>query len=196
MKKFYTLICFAFTALFANAAIHPITVEAMSFSPASVNAVSGDTIVWIWGQSGTHTTTSTSVPSCAAAWNAPINSSSPTFSITVSCMGTYSYQCTFHASMGMVGNLIVASISGVPNIDNNYFSTSYPNPFAGKVSIEVTNADMITLYNMVGEKLKSVTLPHGQTKTEIDTADLEAGIYFYSIVKEGIVVETRKIVKN
>ena len=85
--------------------------------------------------------------------------------------------------------------SGVASINNNFASAVYPVPFSNKLTIE-TDADMIALYNMVGEKIKTITLAHGQTKTEINTTDLRDGIYFYCIIKEGVVIETRKIVKN
>ena len=55
---------------------------------------------------------------------------------------------------------------------------------------------MIALYNVVGEKIRTITLQHGQTKAEINACDLREGIYFYAILKEGVVIGTRKIGKK
>ena len=192
MKKLYAIFVLAFSVSFANAAIIPIQVLATSFSPATATAQCGDTVVWVL-QSGSHTTTSTTIPGCATAWNAPIAISSPTFAITVPCAGTYNYKCTPH---GFTGTIVVTCSNAVPSIDLNFVSTVYPNPFNTKITIEAPVADMITFYNMVGEKIKSVALKNGQTKIDVDVPELTQGIYFYSLLKEGVIVETRKLVKN
>jgi plastocyanin len=83
---------------------HVINVLNFSFSPASLSGVVlGDTIRWVW-QSGTHTTTSTTIPVGAANWNSPITSTVTSFEYRVTVTGTYNYKCTPHASMGMVGD--------------------------------------------------------------------------------------------
>ena len=81
-------------------------------------------------------------------------------------------------------------------MDLNRVSSAYPNPFADKLTIETTQGDMISIYNMLGEKMKSVSLKSGQTKVQVDGTELNSGIYFYSIIKEGVIVETRKVVKE
>lgn len=194
MKKFYTLILFLPFTLGLNAAVHTVTVANFSFSPAATNAVCGDTIKWIWS-SGTHTTTSTSVPAGANTWDHPITAGATTYSLVVTIAGNYSYQCTMHPTT-MLATLVVTCANGVVPVNNNYFSSSYPDPFSDQLTIEVPDADMIALYNIVGEKIRTISLQHGQTKTEINAADLREGIYFYCIIKEGIVIETRKVVKN
>lgn len=57
---------------------HKIKVSNFQFSPATTNAVVGDTILFIW-ISGTHTTTSTSVPLGAASWDTPMTSTNKKF---------------------------------------------------------------------------------------------------------------------
>ncbi len=81
-------------------------------------------------------------------------------------------------------------------VNNSFSSSVYPNPFSSKLIVEFSDADLISIYNGVGEKIKTIALLHGQTKVEINTADLREGIYFFSLIKEGIVTETSKIVKN
>lgn len=191
MKKLYTLISFFSIAVLANASQITIAVSNSQFSPANVTAQCGDTITWAWA-SGSHTTTSTTIPGCATSWNANLNSSNLTYSITVPCAGTYNYKCTPH---GFTGVLNVTCPTVVPLISNTYFSSAYPNPFTSSVTVENFPADMICMYNAVGEKIKSIPL-NGKTKTDINTADLSSGIYFYCIIKEGVIIETRKIVKD
>lgn len=193
MKKLYTIFIFSISTFLAQAGVHQVTVNASSFSPATVNAVCGDTVGWILG-SGSHTTTSTTIPSCATAWNAPINTTSPVYAIVVPCAGTYNYVCSPH---GFTGVINVTCSNGIASINNSFSSSVFPNPFSSKITVEFSDAaEMISIYNMVGEKIKTIALSKGQTKLEINAADLKEGIYFYSILKEGIVIETRKLVKN
>lgn len=79
----------------------------MSFVPSTgVTIELGDTIKWEW-DNGSHTTTSTTIPAGATAWDEPINSGSTTFIYVPSVAGTYNYKCTPHQAMGMVGSFTV-----------------------------------------------------------------------------------------
>lgn len=197
MKKLYLLFAFLLFASFSKATKHAISVLSATFSPAAVSAVCNDTIIWTLANlTQTHTTTSVSVPAGAAGWGANLSSAATTYSLVLTVPGTYSYVCTFHVTMGMAGSITVTCPSGVAPISNYYISSAYPVPFSSNLTIEFTEADLITIYNAVGDKIRTITLQHGQTKTEINSAELRNGIYFYCIVKEGVVVETRKIVKN
>jgi len=195
MKKLYILFAFVLATSLANATIHPVQVQASSFSPATVNAICGDTVVWVWAGSGSHTTTSTTIPGCATPWNNPIGPTSFTFAITVPCAGSYNYVCTPHGFTGLITVTGTCS-NGISGIENNYLSTAFPNPFSNKITIEFSGADMIAFYNVLGEKVKTIAVANGQTTAEISAADVQQGIYFYSILKEGAIIETRKIVKN
>jgi plastocyanin len=196
MKKLYTIISFALLTFCAKATTFDVNVQDFSFTPQAIpNVIVGDMIVWHW-VSGTHTTTSISVPAGAATWDSPITSANPTYTYVVTVAGNYGYKCTPHfLTMNMVGGFS-AAVSAVPNIDNNYLSVAYPNPCSNKLTIEMPGADLLSIYNMVGEKIKTIALQRGQTKAEINIGDLQAGIYFYCLIKEGTIVETRKIVKN
>ncbi len=110
MKKCYFLMSLLLCVLLFNADAKKITVTAsgITFSPKTFTAVVGDTVNFVWG-SGTHTTTSTSVPTGAVTWNAPISSSHTSFQYVITKSGTYNYQCNFHVSMGMVGSFTVSA---------------------------------------------------------------------------------------
>lgn len=85
---------------------HVISAGGTAFSPNSVTAKVGDTIKFVWS-SGTHTTTSTSIPTGAATWDSPLTSSSPSFIYIITAAGTYNFQCNFHYTMGMTGSFTV-----------------------------------------------------------------------------------------
>src|SRR5947199_317323 len=114
MKKYYFLTILLLCGFLFNADAKKIKVVAsgLTFSPSSFTASVGDTVNFVWG-SGTHTTTSTSVPTGAATWNAPISSSHTSFDYIIKIGGTYKYQCNFHVSMGMVGSFTVPPITKV-----------------------------------------------------------------------------------
>jgi plastocyanin len=84
-----------------------VTVENFQFSPASLNVIVGDVIHWKWG-SGSHTTSSLSVPAGASSWDAPMTSASSTFDYTITAPGTYTYQCNIHPFQ-MTGTITATS---------------------------------------------------------------------------------------
>jgi plastocyanin len=107
MKKIYTLIAALLILKSSFATTHTVNVSNNQFSPATVNAVVGDVIKWVWIE-GFHTTTSVTIPSGAATWSQQLDANGvTTFSYTVTKAGTYDYQCNFHASLGMVGTINV-----------------------------------------------------------------------------------------
>ena len=198
MKKIYSSLLFSVAAFAGNATVHTITAGAggFLFTPSAVNAQCGDTIQWAWS-SGSHTTTSTTIPNCASAWDSPLNSTSTSYSITVTCAGTFNYKCTPHGGMGMTGSIVVTCPAGVSAIPLPTVSSSYPNPFVSKIMIEFPEGgDGVCLYNAVGEKVRNISLLPGQVTIEMNLAGLPQGIYFYCITKEGVVTETKKIVKD
>jgi len=85
---------------------HTFSAGGMSFSPNLDTAHVGDTIHFVWSN-GSHTTTSVSVPTGAATWSTPLNSSSPSFNYVVTVAGTYNFHCNIHYTFGMTGTIIV-----------------------------------------------------------------------------------------
>lgn len=81
----------------AFAVKHTVNVQNYSFNPANLNVQVGDTIRWVW-VNGSHTTTSTTIPGSAAAWDEPINSSNTFYEYRVTVAGVYNYLCTPHSS--------------------------------------------------------------------------------------------------
>ena len=120
MKTLYFLLMtfmLAFVTVFtASATKYLVNVSNYSFTPASISNVQlGDTIRWVW-VSGNHTTTSTSIPAGAAAWDELINSSHTSYEYKPTLTGTYNYKCTPHVSMGMVGSFTVVGAAPTLNV--------------------------------------------------------------------------------
>ncbi|MBI3134797.1 MAG: T9SS type A sorting domain-containing protein [Bacteroidetes bacterium] len=71
----------------------------------------------------------------------------------------------------------------------------YPNPVSSQLNIQVTtggNAVQVKIYNIMGELVEKAVLVDGQNS--ISVTDLTNGIYFYSILKNNEVVETKKLI--
>ena len=200
MKLFFTLASLLAILTTTNATIRTVTCQntPSHFLPVTVNAVCGDTIRWTWATGG-HVVgpiNASNIPSGAAMFNAPIDANHLSFQYVVTVAGNYHYVCHPATPHGEDAYIVVTCATGVPPIDMDHASNAYPNPSSDKFTIETTPADMISIYNILGEKMKSVSLKSGQTKIQMDVAELNPGIYFYSILKEGVIVETKKLVKE
>lgn len=203
MKKLYTLVCFITLLGFnsANATIRIINSQSTpteGFVPNVLNnVVCGDTIRWV-NTNGVHTTASTTIPVGAASWSSGNIPLSPGFfSYIPTVIGTYNYTCHPLTGPHMNASFIVTSCpSSVPSIVLSHISFVYPNPFNDKVTIQAESFDMISVYNVLGENVKSISVLYGATTVEVNTAELSKGIYLFAIMNKGVVIGTRKLVKN
>jgi plastocyanin len=198
MKKLYTLIfasAFTLFSLNGNAATINVAVANFNFTPATFTAVVGDVIVFTL-VSGSHNVTSPAggVPAGAAPIaSGSMSSIGQTYSYTVTMAGTYGYQCTIHPTT-MIGGF-TASATGIEDQASNLLTSVYPSPFKDKVTVKYNGIEKIEFMNVVGELVKSVTIDSQEGKLDVYFDNLPAGIYFYRTYKEGLVVETRKVVK-
>lgn len=181
MKKFFTLLFVSSFSLFAAqramATTHIVIVADFTFNPQSFNMATGDTVMWMWS-SGSHTTTSTTIPTGASSWDNPITSSSTSFSYKATIAGTYNYQCTPHASMGMVGNFVVTGSTNVPAVSTVTSLTMAPNPASSLVTItsDMTNPS-ISIYDDAGRAISMVHIVKNGNQLQLDVSQFPAGIY-------------------
>lgn len=134
------LLCFAF--LTSNATTWNVNVSNNQFSPATLNVAVGDVIHWVWVE-GFHTTTSVTIPSAAASWDAPMDNNNTSFDYTVTQPGTYSYQCNFHAPF-MVASF---TASGVLPVTLSAFTvgTQNNNPLLSWTTQTEMNVDYFSI---------------------------------------------------
>ncbi|HLG34776.1 MAG TPA: T9SS type A sorting domain-containing protein [Bacteroidia bacterium] len=186
MKKIYTIILLTLSVTLAKATVHTVSVLASSFSPSTVNAVCGDTVAWVL-VSGTHTTTSTTIPSCGTPWDAPINSSTPGFAIVVPCAGTFNYVCTPHGFTGVINATCSTGISDVAADDNS--PAVSPNPSADGIFNLMFNGkgnmpNKIYVLNVDGRKILDENIASGATNHTINLQSHTSGIYFLVMENE------------
>jgi plastocyanin len=135
--------CFFIVTLLAAhhlfATNHEVQVSNFQFTPATVNALVGDTITWVWKQGG-HTTTSLSVPAGATSWDKPIKKSAQTFSYTLTVEGTYTYDCAIHAP-NMAGTIVVSGVLPVTLSSFTVTPSKINTPFLQWVTASETNTD-------------------------------------------------------
>ncbi len=163
MKKLFTLCIAALIictcSLTSNASIVTVNVEDFEFGPEIFTINAGDTIIWMWDNSaGSHTTTSTNIPSGAAPWDQPINQNSQVFAYVPTVGGSYDYECSIHVSMGMTGHFTVIGSTGIDaNAAITSTSLNVTNLIADELqiiySIHETTALIIRLYNIIGNEV-------------------------------------------
>ena len=94
-----------------------------------------------------------------------------------------------------------ATLTGIAAFNNgkNTISQPMPNPanaftnFKYNLSNTAQNATLV-LYNMLGEKVKELSLEKGTSAVKLHTGTLDAGVYFYSFEVNGEAIKTNRLV--
>ena len=184
MKKSALLIAAIFCMATGFATTYTVSVGGMSFTPSTLTVHPGDVINWVWSD-GTHTTTSTSVPTGAATWNSNINSSTTSFSYTPTVIGTYQYQCTFHAAMGMVGTITVVNPTNVSTVANSAGFSMYPNPAKSILHLQLPDNKLpvtITMTDLRGVVVLNKVYSN-VAEAEVNLDGLNSGLYIVNAVQ-------------
>jgi len=108
MRKLLLLTLALLFISISHATTDTVRVSNNKFTPATVNATVGDTILWIWVE-GFHTTTSLGIPAGAEPWNGDLTTAGSSFKYKLTKTGTYNYWCAIHES-AMEGSLQVTEI--------------------------------------------------------------------------------------
>jgi len=86
----------------ATAPPNTVLMSGMTFSPATITITVGTTVTWKNNDGIAHTSTSDT-----GVWDTGNMAAGASTTTTFNKAGTFPYQCTYHASMGMRGTVIV-----------------------------------------------------------------------------------------
>ncbi|MFM7725491.1 MAG: plastocyanin/azurin family copper-binding protein, partial [Flavobacteriales bacterium] len=181
----------------AFATTHVITQESFTFNPNALSVEVGDIVQFVW-TSGSHTTTSLTVPAGAASWDAALTSANPLVEYTVTTAGTYAYVCTPHAAMGMVGGFVAVLPNRVANLTSNA-DMNVSMQDGGQLRVKLTGASCgfasIGLLDIMGRNVAMIHqggISSDDFVVRYDVSSLQRGIYFVRF-QEGAFVTTRKV---
>jgi plastocyanin len=178
-KSFLLFFCACYCAN-TYATVHTINVADFSFSPSTLTIQLGDTIFWKH-MSGTHTTTSTTIPGAATPWNASITTGNPGFTYVPAVPGTYNYVCTPHQGMGMTASFTVTGSASVNNVSVAEFNI-FPNPASTEIHVQsIAKSVEASLTDITGRKIPLQQISTSQGEKTFSTGGIADGIYFLSI---------------
>lgn len=200
MKHLLTLAAFASLSITTRAITHIVTCQngANHFLPVTINAMIGDTIHWTW-VSGNHIVgiiNETDIPALADTWYAVVDATYNDYEYVVAYPGNYHYVCHPAQPHGEDGYIVVAVNTAVQEAKPNEGVVLYPNPFTGQITLEADGANGVTIHNLLGEKVASYAFTGDRTALRTDLGNLPKGFYFFRILRNGVVLETRRTVKQ
>ena len=192
MKKFYILLIAVFSTMIpSRATTMMVGVSDNVFTPASFTINVGDTIVWMWAQ-GTHTTTSTTIPVGAQAWDQLLDQNNTSYMYVVTTTGTYNYWCTFHYQMGMVGQFTVEQSSGIGENISGVTLNIFANPVNRQLQVYLKSSKTgmmnIVLNDITGREVRQLASENqfaGEHHFQYNVADLPKGMYLLKFTLGG-----------
>ncbi|MBC8045183.1 MAG: T9SS type A sorting domain-containing protein [Fimbriimonadaceae bacterium] len=182
-----------------HATIIVVNAEDFKFEPSNFTIQVGDTVKWIWDDSGAdHTTTSLSVPAGAATWDSPLNASSPSFSYIVTQPGIYDYKCTPHEDMNRTGTFTaVGEPTTIESIDETVTLQVQTIGYDIRITYSLqepalVNISILDVAGRLVESLPTVIQIAGNYSRTYNASDLSKGIYIIQLQAENIIL-TKKI---
>ena len=184
VHKLFFILLLAVAGLPVFATNHIVSVVNFAFNPDTLYAHVGDTVTWQWG-SGTHTTTSSTIPATATPWNAAITSSSTTFAYVITMPGAYNYSCTIH---GFSGVILSSALTSIERTESPAPVLIYPKPFIGKLTLDLNSNPVFTsnvtveVFDILGARKYQRRI--GDEVNEpltMDLSDLPQGVYFVAL---------------
>jgi len=77
---------------------------------------------------------------------------------------------------------------------------SYPNPVQNTLYIDYDNQNKsacnVSIYDIVGKKVKNQNISAIESKTEIDVSELRSGIYIWTFELDGVSIKSDKFIKR
>ncbi len=202
MKKLYLfgVLLLALQAAVSAQTSHIITTSGFTFTPDSVRANVGDTIIFNVNFS-MHPLQEVSSTTWAANQATPLPggfsaSSGTTFSVVMTQAGIRYYVCTMHvASFGMKGRIFVNGSNEIENIPA-IVTLPYPNPAAQQIHLVPASSGEFayTIYDMLGQPvLQGSQYTTAQNMVSIDVSAIAEGNYILSMTNADGQVSKSKI---
>ncbi|NNE33157.1 MAG: T9SS type A sorting domain-containing protein [Winogradskyella sp.] len=207
MKKLLLLLCL-FVVYGMSAQTETITID-WSFGSnsdvtpetASTNADRtievGDTVIWDFYSTGTHTVTSK--PGSAETWDSGLISSGTgvTYSRTFNTIGVNDYECTPHPG-NMYGTITVVAEGSlsVPDLQKNSNFDISPNPSRDRLNIKLqayTDELKIEVFDVLGKRVYTGVL--NQLNSTVNVSSWNSGIYLVRVSNEKA-IETKRFIKQ
>ena len=172
---------------------------------STITIAPGDVLVFQYAGNSSHPTVSDSSPAAWPTFQMNSSNRTKTFAANTFAVGSYPFHCAVHSSfvggawLGQTGTLVVqngptATADARPSVSLNL----YPNPSKGLVTLQLnqkTGQDCkLRLSNIIGQEVRTVALKPELSETGLDLRDLPTGMYFYSLVVDGKVVSTKRLV--
>lgn len=179
-----------------------VTINNNFYAPMTVAIHTGDVVNFVW-VAGVHPTTSDSATPAWATFT--LGASSPSKAITFATAGTFPYHCEAHGYVGGGQNGTITVTQGTASAALDAHLTApglsiFPNPSHGQVTVQLNQkagADYkLRLSNIIGQEVRTIALKPELSSAglPLDLSDLHAGLYFYSLVVDGKVVTTKRII--
>ena len=135
-----------------------------------------------------------------------MNAANTTYTLPALPVGVYPYHCLAHGNpgSGQYGRLNVKAATPTATLNARTAGIElsvYPNPSRGQVTVQLNQkagaADYkLRLSNIIGQAIRTVALKPELTAAglSLDLSDLHAGVYFYSLLVDGKVASTKRLV--
>ena len=161
----------------------------------------GDVVTWRNVGRSSHPTMSDN-----GAWATfPMAPGSPDFVRTFSVPGSYPYHCMAHGAPGQFQyGILTVTGTATATLDARAAGLElnvYPNPSRGQVTVQLKQQAgageyKLRLSNIIGQEVRTVLLKPELTAAglPLDLSDLRSGVYFYSLLVDGKVTSTKRLV--
>lgn len=183
-----------------------VTVGNNFYSPMTVNIQTGDVVHFVL-QAGVHPTVAEDGVSFAPF---TLLNGGPAKDITFNTAGAIPYYCTAHGApgqplgQGMNGLINVTQRTTTATLDAKAAGLDvsvYPNPSHGQVTVQLNQkigagSYQLRLSNIIGQEVRTIALKPELTAAglPLDLSELRTGVYFYSLVVDGKIASTKRLV--
>lgn len=171
----------------------------------------GDVVTWSYpvGTSSHPTMSDSPTPAWPIFQMNASSRTSPAPGVAFNTPGVYPYHCTVHGAfvngvvIGMGGNIKVNPATVTATEDARLTALAlnlYPNPSRGYVTVQLRQklgpSYQLRINNIIGQEIRSVALRPDLSAAglPLDLSSLPSGLYFYSLLVDGKVASTKRLV--